>query len=420
MSKKDIHILSASRLLFAVGYFMLLPTLAIILLVPPFSLTPTQAGIALMVYAIGDRGLSLLCLPIATRIGHRHLQSYGYLLSGVACLSILLMHAYWYLLVAFLAMGIGLSLAGTGARSYLGAVTDDALRLHGFSQLYIGLNAGSTLGTILVFSLPFRVHSYLVFLFAGMIFCCTAILTQALENTHEQPTALPLALVCKTLTTDPAFRSALRNGAAYITLSSLAYFFYIQLYELVPVFFERTVGPWRWFGWVFAANSLIIVLLQNPIVAMFKHKAARGHLQIIAGGFILMGVGAVSLATYWAPQITWVTMIFFTFGEIFTMPLIDYLISAGTAPAVHVYFYALSNTAMALGRAASVGLGLRYLEWATQSQASMKVWWACMAIGAIAIAMLLCFFAVRALSRNPMKLVPPSDGALFNRSNTGG
>ena len=60
---RELRSVLAARFFTSLVYFVLLPTLAILLLGPPFQFTTFQIALLMGVFAISDRGLGIFLVP---------------------------------------------------------------------------------------------------------------------------------------------------------------------------------------------------------------------------------------------------------------------------------------------------------------------------------------------------------------------
>ena len=117
------------------------------------------------------------------------------------------------------------------------------------------------------------------------------------------------------------------HDKVYLLFIVLVFFFalcFFQMFTTLPVYlkdhFHLSVF---YIGMIMAANGLIIAFVEMIIV--FKLEGKRSSLQYIAGGMLLVGISFLLLnfTLIDAAIIAMISMVFLTFGEIFTMPFMN-------------------------------------------------------------------------------------------------
>lgn len=92
-------------------------------------------------------------------------------------------------------------------------------------------------------------------------------------------------------------------------------------------------------------------------------------------GFILMGISFLILTAFESIHRVWFTMIFMSFGEMFIIPHMDYLIGRQLSLSLRPAFFAFGSILFATGRTLSEGAGIMGIDWFYRNNFSIQWWW---------------------------------------------
>lgn len=372
-----------SRGIFAFAYHILLPTMPLFLLAAPFELSLSQLAWALAAYGLSDRGIALLCPPLVERLGTRNGQIVGTGVTGIALLYLATAPSFTWVIVALIVLGAGNSLSGLACRVFISSAADNDARLQSFSRLYIAYNCGAAVGVLVPFVFSLQRAGPLLLVIAAVLNFVAAVLVLRIDDPKRNRETKAWRQLYSTIRDGRAREVGALHGVRYCSYTLLMVFLFVQSFELLPVYFEKTTGVWSHWGWVFALNTIMIVALQGKVTKIFKSFIQQQGDLPYAFGALCMAAGALIMALCWYPWASFGLMVVFTMSEMIVAPHTEYAISTYVDQSLRSVFYALNITGVALGRAAAGFLGIRYLDHAVADDGNVAPWWWSMAAVAL-------------------------------------
>jgi predicted MFS family arabinose efflux permease len=277
-----------------------------------------EAGVALTVYGVGAFLTAPFSGRLSDRIGSRRMMIASLLLTGVVIFTLLLPHSYPLLLaLIFLWAIISESFRPASLTSITELVTADQ-RKTAFAVNRLAVNLGMSIGPalggfLILFSYPLLfVVDGATSLLAGIVLAFAPWKPPHDAHAHHHDNSAAHA-------TDPG-RGVLRDGRLI--------YFLLSFTPILIVFFQHSgsmplylVSDLRLseatYGFLFAINTGLIILLEIPLniaMAHWSHRRSLAVGSLLAGaGFGLMGlVGSVYGIA--------LTVVIWTFGEMILLP----------------------------------------------------------------------------------------------------
>lgn len=389
----SLKILLLTRAFSGIGYFSLVFLLAILLLEAPFSYKSSQISILVGCLAMTDRGVSFFWSVFMQKIGYKKSLLLGTFLPLLGLTGIILFQNFVWCLMMLLLVGTGLSLESLASRLWISSIPDRQMQLKGFSLAHRAINVGAFIasGSLVLFS-----YFKNVFFFLGGIAFFFAVSTLMLFFYFREEED------CVTITKTNAFsffafRSIFSNKTIWIYFLTffLGVYFMCQI-NLLPFYFKKFGGIPSLLGWMFALNPLLIIFFQGKISRLFSFfQNKRDGLGILMG-FILMGVAFLILTVFESIHRVWLTMIFMSFGEMFIIPHMDYLIGRQLSFSLRPIFFAFGSILFAAGRTLSEGAGIMGIDWFYRNHFSAQWWWFMDSLILMAVVVSAFFIIMRA------------------------
>jgi predicted MFS family arabinose efflux permease len=110
----------------------------------------------------------------------------------------------------------------------------------------------------------------------------------------------------------------------------------------------------RWIGLFMASNGLLVVLFEMPVIHIFDKK---NYLKLMSLGSFIVGLSFVVLITGIFP-ILFLTILFFTLGEMISFPFATTLIMNRSSDAMRGRYMAVYGMIFSLSHLISPGFGL--------------------------------------------------------------
>lgn len=304
--------------------------------------------------SMATAGVVMLIISLAMMVGNYvggwlfdHWSPYGAVVGPVTIAVLatvgLLFFNGWPLFAVWLAIiswADGASL--TVVNAYGTAVKGTSTR-RVFNLLYMALNVGVVIGTLLVgVLLPIRVELVFEFTCAFyLVYLLVVVLTLRVPVTRVHQSR-PVA---NGPTEDRA-----RVGIVYLLcLCLVTVYLAYALWETVMAVHIVAIGiPFFQYSLLWTINGLLIVFFQPLVGILDGHVALRTQ---ILGGIAIFATSFIFLI--WARSFAWLTVDFviLTVGEMVGLPAVPAYVARLTAPAAAGRYQGLPNVAMSIGRA---------------------------------------------------------------------
>ncbi|MFC6182287.1 MDR family MFS transporter [Lactiplantibacillus daowaiensis] len=268
----------------------------------------------------------------------------GVTISTVTLATLIFWHSLWPYAIGLIIVGFGDGISMTVVNAYAATVTTKSNR-YVFNMLYLALNVGVVIGTLLV--------GYLLDLGISVVFMVTTacyiglfIIVLATFNVHlaNKDTADEVEPVKQDTT--PSHK---RQLIWLICLMIFTIYMSYALWEsLLSVHMTNLGIPFRRYSEVWTINGLLIILSQ-PIVTLFNEKFKIGTQ--IGFGITLFALSFLGLvfARQYVDFI--VIMVVLTLGEVIGLPIVPAWVDDMAAASQRGKYQGRFNMALSLGRA---------------------------------------------------------------------
>jgi predicted MFS family arabinose efflux permease len=377
---RGVWVLFATTLVNRAGT-MVLPFL-VLYLTRDLGLTAGQAGSVLFVYGVGAFISAALSGRLSDVLGPMHVIRDSLFLSGVILLAFPFARTY----ATVVTMALALSLAAEAFRPASMAVVADlvkpAQRKPAFALTRLAINLGMSIGPALggfLATVSFRS----LFLVNGVSSLAAG--TLLLLALRRAPIHLGHP------ETEPGGPVELPSKRAWSDFRLL--FFLTAVFPVALVFFQHMSSMALYlvrdlglseidYGLFFTINTLLIVALEVPINSATAHWP---HRRTLALGAFLFGVGFGSLAFAWDFWSVAMTVVIWTFGEMFLFPSLAAYVTDIAPRSRRGEYMGLTQMAMSLAFAIGPWAGTAVLE----KFGGRTLWLASFALGLAATSMML-------------------------------
>jgi len=283
-----------------------------------------QAGAAVAVYGLGEMLAGPMAGHLADRFGRRNTMAAAMFASAVTTFSLYFVSGYALILtVAFLA-GVATESWRPASRALMSDLVPEGQRVTAFALVRFAGNLAVAAGGATAGFLASR-SFFWVFLLDAVTSAAFALITLVAlpEGRRTRP---------EEEAEQRGYRSILadRGFLVFLLASALISFVYFQgqaaALPLHVVELSRLTEAD--FGLLLALNGLLVVLLELPISSFTMRKPAR---QMIAGGFILVGLGFGLTSVAHTMPILALTVAIWSLGEMVAAP-VGYAYVADIAP----------------------------------------------------------------------------------------
>ena len=182
----------------------------------------------------------------------------------------------------------------------------------------LGFSAGPAIGGTIAMLLGYK----MLFIIDGVTCILAAILfTILIKKVHDQPKPKPINVDGKKIRLSP-----LKDGPYMflIILVGLQALLFMQYFHTMPVFFANEFNfNEGYIGMLMATNGFLIALTEVPLLHFLEKRYNIFHLIIL--GSLLIGLCYLVLLMGSAVAIAWISILLFSYGEIFNLPFTNTL-----------------------------------------------------------------------------------------------
>lgn len=282
------------------------------------------AGTAVAAYGTGEMITAGLAGHLADRIGRRNTMALSMFGSAAATLGLYFVHSYAAILaVAFLA-GVATEGWRPASRALMADVVPEGQRVTAFALVRLAGNLGIAGGSVVAGFLADRSFFWVFLTDAATSAAFGALVLATLPNgriTHRAEERERGGY--RTILADRAF-------LMFLISSAVISFVYFQGQSAsLPLHVVRIshLAPSD-FGLLLALNGVLVVLLELPISSFTMHRPPK---QMIALGFLLVGLGFGLTASARTLPTLFLTVAIWTLGEMIAAP-VGYAYVADIAP----------------------------------------------------------------------------------------
>lgn len=287
-----LRLLVLTLLVFNVGFYMVLPFLAVHL-TSDLKLAAGWVGAVIGLRMVSQQGLFVVGGAIADRFGARRTVLAGIALRVVSFAALGWATQPWAIVVAVVTLGVAGALFTPAVEALVARDAEASADLGGPTRtevfaLYsvcsqIGTLIGPAIGSILVVG-GFRLSC----LVASAVFAAAFALHWRLLPHHASTSA----------TSRPEWREVLANRRFLLFAVGFAGYLavYNQLYLALPLQLERSLGSDRWTGWLFTASALLVVVGQLRVTSWAERRLRTDQVFALGFGLLALGAGVPAVA----------------------------------------------------------------------------------------------------------------------------
>jgi len=262
-----------------------------------------DAGFALAIGGAAALATGLVAGTLVDRVGGRNTLVLGLLVQAVAFTLFPLIREPWHAYALFAVDGIGTACFWPGQSTLLSRLTPAEDRHAAFAlqrvSMNLGIGIGGVVGGLIATTSDPGSFTRMFMLDAATFLVFAAVLAAVREPYPDEPEAADEE--------QGGYRAVLRDHN-FLALTGLNVLFVAVGYEvfaLLPPFAKNYAGvSERWVGFIWLANTLLIVLIQLPVskalegrrrmaaLALMNLLWATAALLVLAGGELLNGTSA--------------------------------------------------------------------------------------------------------------------------------
>lgn len=385
-TRSALWVLYADTFTMAVGFYMLVPLLAVHFL-DSLGLSIALVGILTAVRTVAQNGLMPIAGWIADRVDYRRAIGMGVLVRAVGFAMLGTTQSVPGIVIASALAGMGGALFHPASYAAYAALSQGRDRVRVYATREMISNLGFVVGPVvggLVAGLNFAYVSWTAAALFLLAFVLTVVgLPAGLSGPREGRTRM---------------RSVFANRAflRYCMLAAALWLLVSQFYLVVPVRAGDVLPGTTGLGLVYSAAAVLMVVTMLPITRFISPRLGPGQ---------VLGLGSLALASGIAVMGLWNTVAglfvgigIFTLGQILAQPAMN-AVAANHAPDGSVAsYFGVQGLAFAIGGAiGSTAGGLLYTLAAGSGAVALVPWFAFLAWGVL---LAIAFWRSTALALN--------------------
>jgi MFS transporter, DHA1 family, multidrug resistance protein len=357
---RPVFIICLDYLLTHLGYFTLIPVLALVLTSSSgFSLA--EVAVATFIFTISFRSGKFFTGPILDGVPPKITIICGVFLSGISFIVIGFIESFLAINIFLIMVGIGISANGLAAKSsisYLG--NNDGKSLRYFSNINIFVNIAASVGPLIGTLLLGTKFERYIFQLSGLFYILAGFLVWSLLSKSDlQETRVRTVKFWtsyKEIITDKPY-------VKFLLFNSFGWFFYSQLFMTLPYFVAKTYQLENRLGILYTLNALMVIFLQLFITSIVEKYFPEGkeNLRLLTA-FLFFGASFIVAGVFHSFTMLFVMIILFTIAEMIFTPSVDATVSKLCKPEFRVTYFSILGISTALGEGLGSFVGLRLVD----------------------------------------------------------
>lgn len=365
-SQQNLMLLAKNRILTGLGYYTIVPILAIVLKEQGvFELSFISLAVALFCFA--SKGGGLLSFFLYRALSSKEMMMLGNLLAAGGFALIFFTHDKPATLLLLFLSGIGIALNILAIQTYISMVPSKSeTRLKNFSLQNVAVYLSSIIGPLIGAALLEKGPGNDPLLIAGLFYflACIRLLFSFKEKDDSHPN-LPLPGHWKEPLKQKAF-------LAFLIPVFLIWVIDSQLYFSLPLYIRDTFHSTLLVGWGLAVNGIILAAFQSSVTRIISPFIMKnGQIRFaLSAGILFMAAGYFFLTLpFWASFMIWPAIISLSIGEMIVFPIMDFHVSSFGSRQTKSAFFTIYTLVCGIGYGASIffnGLIIQYnsrLHW---------------------------------------------------------
>lgn len=335
-----LWILFLNSFTMAVGFFMLIPLLAVYLL-DHLLLSATLVGLIVGVRSFCQQGLMIFGGFISDRLSYKQIICLGVFIRSIGFITFGFVDTIPGLLIAAILSGLGGAFFHPSSYAYYTALSTEENRATVFAVREMLSNVGFIFGPVFgAFLLGF--HFQWVCLAAGFMFLVVFLISYFGLPQHTSKDKKSVAFL-------ENIKGILSNKryVKFCLMMIFVWFLVVQLYIAVPVKLQSLMLTEVNIGLIYSSGALLIVFLQVPLIKYVSSRFTSTHL--IGFGNLCVTIGLLCMGLTNSLLGIYIAVIIFTFGQMFVQPLMSKEIADIAPQAAIASYYGFNGLALAFG-----------------------------------------------------------------------
>ena len=338
---------------------MVLPFLSIFLSAEKgYSLSMT--GLIMTAFGVGSFFGNWIGGVLADKMGPFRLQFWSLVLSAFCYISLMWLEGPWLFALGLFVTSLVAEAFRPANMASIALLAKPENRSKAVGLIRLAVNLGFGLGPAVGGFLANNYGYDWLFIIDGSTCFLAGICFLLFFSKHFSGEGKRVRQAVSELTEKPHLRQVLKDKlfVFFLVLKFLYGLVFMQYFHSVPVYFKKGLGLEEdYIGILMAVNGLLIALVEMPLIYLLERK---GLMRMIALGTAI--VSLCFMVLLFGPWVgwAWVSLLLFTFGEIFSLPFCTTVVMNRSPDHLRGRYMALYGMAFSLCHilAPLMGLGL--------------------------------------------------------------
>jgi len=334
----ELWILLINTLMMALGFYMIIPLLAVYLLENLF-LSATLVGLIIGVRSFFQQAFQLWGGMISDRVGYKLLICIGVFIRSIGFITFGLVDSIPGLLLAAILSGLGGAFFQPASYGLYTVLSTPENRSIIYSTRDMLSNVGFIVGPV-VGAFLLKIDFQIICLVSGIMFILVLIVSIIGLPSSKPGSTHPTVLEgLQEIVTNQKFMT-------FTILMIFVWFLFSQLYIAVPIKMEW-LGLDNNIGYIYSSGAFVIVFFQVPLISFLTSRFSS--LYLIALGCFLLTLGLFFIGI--TPNVIgiYLGVITFAFGQMFLQPMISKEISEVASMSLTASYFGFNGLALAIG-----------------------------------------------------------------------
>ncbi|NOJ73793.1 MFS transporter [Paenibacillus alvei] len=369
---RSVFVICLDYLLTHLGYFMLIPVLAL-LLTKTLGYSLEEVALATFIFTLSFRSGKFFTGPILDGLPPKTTIILGVFLAGFSFMVIGFVDSFIVLNLCLILVGLGISANGLAAKasiSFLGS--KDGNNLIYFSNINIFVNIAASVGPLIGTALLGTSLEQYIFQMTGAFYILAGItVLLLLRNTDIAGTRV------RSVNFWASYKEVLmdRRYIKFLFFNAFGWFFYSQLFMTLPYFVSHTYQLENRLGVLYTLNALMVIFLQLVITSLVEKYLPEGKENYrLLTAYLLFGISFLVAGVFPSFLMLFVTIILFTVAEMIFTPSVDTMVSTLCKPELRITYFSILGLSTALGEGLGSFIGLRLVDLFVQFGAPHWFW----------------------------------------------
>jgi MFS transporter, DHA1 family, multidrug resistance protein len=357
---RPVFVICLDYLFTHLGYFMLIPVLALIL-TNSLGFSLKEVSLATFIFTLSYRSGKFFTGPLLDGLNPKITVVMGVLLAGFSFIMIGFTKSFLILVFCLILVGLGISANGLAAKSSISYIgSKDGKSLTYFSNINVFVNIAAAIGPLLGTYLLGTDLERFIFQITGTFYILAGVVVMVLlkstDFSESRIRSLSYWDSYKEVLTDFRFLK-------FLVFNAIGWFFYAQLFMSLPYFVKNQYHMEEKMGMLFTLNAVLVISLQMVITSLVeKYLPGRKEVYRLLVSFLLFSIAFGIAGFFQSFYVLFMVIVVFTLAEMVFTPSVDTIVSNICKKDLRTTYFSILGLSTALGEGFGNFVGLRLVD----------------------------------------------------------